>query len=126
MNKGFIAFVSGLVVSFLFGVAFMHFQKVEVPKELTMYYLQTGVYQTHENALNMQTTLTSLELEAYIYQKEGHYYVITGISSDKEDVTKVENQLKANSLNYVIKEKVIDYEKNEDKQIEMVLEALTT
>lgn len=126
MNKGFIAFMAGLLVSFLFGLGFMYFQPQQLEKEVTVSFLQTGVYQTKDNALNMQTQLQTLGLESYLYQNESHYYVICGISTNADELASFEAILNGNGMNYVKKEKVVISENNKDQLIENLLEALTT
>lgn len=126
MNKGFIAFMAGLLVSFMFGVGFMYLQPQQIEKEVTVSFLQTGVYQTKDNALNMQTQLQTVGLESYLYQNESHYYVICGISTNKEELASFETVLNENGINFVKKEKTIINEKDKEKLIDNLLEALTT
>lgn len=124
MNKGFFAFLLGLLVSFLFGVGFMYIEKPIEDVSTTVYYLQTGVYQTHENAIKMQTEVQNLGSTSYIYQKDDLYYVICAITSNKDELASLKALLEDKEMNYVQKEITIELENKDENIIEKVLEGL--
>lgn len=124
MKKGILALVLGLLLSGVFSFIFLSFQ--EPNKSIEVYYLQTGVYQTKENATNMQLELAALQMPAYVYQKDHLNYVICGISTNKEDLISCENILKQHQISYVQKEANLENITNEDEIVESLLEVLGT
>lgn len=123
MNKGFIAFMFGLGVSLLFGFGFMQLQKGS-QEEIVVYYLQTGVYKTEQNAQNMQIKLSQLAIDSSIYECDQLYYVICAIDLNQEKLTDFETILNNNNLSSVRKEKKIISEKTAEKIKKNLLEAL--
>lgn len=124
MKKGILALVLGLLLSGVFSFIFLSFQ--EPNKSIEVYYLQTGVYQTKENATNMQLELAALQMPAYVYQKDHLNYVICGISTNKEDLISCENILKQHQISYVQKEAKLENITNENEIVESLLEVLGT
>ena len=124
MKKGILALVLGLLLSGVFSFIFLSFQ--EPNKTIEVYYFQTGVYQTKENATNMQLELAALQMPAYVYQKDHLNYVICGISTNKEDLISCENLLKQHQISYVQKEAKLENITNEDEIVESLLELLGT
>ena len=51
-------------------------QPKEQIKSKEVHFLQTGVYQTKDNATKMQLELSTLQIQGYVYQKENLYYVL--------------------------------------------------
>lgn len=72
----------------------------------TLYYIQRGVYSDLEN---MQNNMQ--EFENYIYNVEDNmYYTYIGISSTKENATKIQEYYKKIGYETIIKEKITDNE----------------
>ena len=126
MKKGIIALMLGLMLSGLFSFIFFQIQHKDQINSKEVYYLQTGVYQTKENATNMQLELAALQMPAYVYQKDHLNYVICGISTNKEDLLSWENLLKQHQISYVQKEANLENITNEDEIVESLLEVLGT
>ena len=125
VKKGMIAFMLGILLSGILGFVFLFIQSENDISTQKVYYLQTGVYQTKENATKMQLELSGIGVQGYVYQKEQLYYVICSISIDKDELMTCEEFLKQNNISYVRKDKTIAY-KTDDQLIECLLEELAT
>ena len=70
----------------------------------TLYYLQRGTYSDMENMQNNMKEFTN-----YIYNvEENEYHTYIGITSSKENATKIQNYYKENGYETEIQEKITD------------------
>ena len=124
MKKSFVAFLCGLLFSGILSFVVINFQKENIHSKKQIYYIQTGVYQTKDNATSMQLKLSELDIEAYVYQKDGLHYVICGICDQKKELDSVKNILSDNQISLVCKEEYVQV--NHSDLAQQLMEVLSS
>jgi len=115
-----LAILTGVILSF---PVFKNQQKEIKPLEpITMYVLQTGVYNNYENALKEQQKVEG----SVIYQDGSYYRVLVGASKKESGLEKIENLLKEAGIHYYKKEISFFESKESFEDYNLMLEKVET
>ena len=127
MNKRYLIYISlAIAVGAVFGNIFYNKYEKEqsLEKEYNSYLLQLGIFDTKED-MNKEL----LEIDDYIViEKNNKYYVYLGVSTNKKNVTKLQEIFLDKDINTSIKKTVIsDVEfMNSLEQFELLLDSVSS
>lgn len=127
MNKRYLIYISlAIAVGAVFGNIFYNKYEKEqsLEKEYNSYLLQLGIFDTKED-MNKEL----LEIDDYIViEKKNKYYVYVGVSTNKKNVTKLQEIFLDKDINTSIKKTVIsDIEfMNSLEQFELLLDSVSS
>lgn len=127
MNKRYLIYISlAIAVGAVFGNIFYNKYEKEqsLEKEYNSYLLQLGIFDTKED-MNKEL----LEIDDYIViEKNNKYYVYVGVSTNKKNVTKLQEIFLDKDINTSIKKTIIsDIEfMNSLEQFDLLLDSVSS
>lgn len=106
MKKKQMIISAGIFFSMLFaGFYYLLFAYVaNTPSSVTVYMNQVGLFQEEANSLQMQQSLKEAQIDSRILYKNELYALITGISSEEEEVIQQQEALKQLGYASIMKE----------------------
>ncbi len=91
--------ILSVLLSFVFMIIFTYFGSLT---QKTIYAYQVGIYKEKENMNNKLNELKDNGIEGMYYQKEGQYYVISMMTSNKEEINEHANKVKGIVKKYIV------------------------
>lgn len=125
MKRTILAFICGLLFSGILSVVIGSLHINKVSNNCTVYYLQTGVYKTKDNAVRMQLDLSEKGIEGYVYEKAQLYYVICGLETASKEVDKYKEILNQSNISFISKQIELQLQ-NKDQLSQRLLEVLSS
>lgn len=106
MKKTSASILLALMLDFIFGILFIILlsQWSSDKEEITLHMNQVGMYKEIENSESKINQMNEIGLQAYRYQKEDLYIVITSIHLDKNQVLEEQKILIEHEISFILKE----------------------